>query len=350
MPEDNLPLVQIQLPDPSVSVSPLFKQVLAEIPELNKKSAAIQKTNIDELNEDDITELNKKMRELSTYNKKFKAVDKAIKDAYDTPRDKIRNWYHEQLNAAGFDDFQENIKKNKQLRRDVLANRINKRWEELETTFNGSLEAYPKIKEIAPQLASFTNFRVRHPKLISGSKTKKVTDKIRAQVTNEIADYANAIADIEANTSHLLPPYQRKLLSAYIENPTPETLLNQTRQLIAQQQTDLKLQEEQKKRQAELAKQQANTQQKPTTQPTTPPVTPLTQATQPTAPADDYTWLINYIYSIPHGRDIHNNDRVKANVLYDMYNKINIKGTIWNKKIGLNASRMIALTRYILSL
>lgn len=350
---DNLPLISIQLPNASISTSPLFKQVLAQIPELNKKSEEVQAADINDLSEDDITELNKKMRELSGYNRKFEAVDKAIKQAYDTPRDQVRQWYKQQLTQAGFDEFQLNIKRNKQLKRDIIANRENKRWAELETTFNGALEAFPKIKQLAPQLANFNNFRVRHPKLVSGAKTKKITDKTRAEVTNEIADYANALTDIEANSSHLLAPYQQRLLSAYTENPTPETLLNQTRQLLAQQQTDLKMQEEQKKRQEELAKQRAAAQQagKPAPQPTTPQPSPLAQAqaTQP-KPVDDYTWLINYIYKLPNGRNIHNNDRVKANVLYDMYNKITVKGSIWNEKIGLNASKMIQLTRYIINL
>lgn len=348
MANENLPLIQVQLPNAKVQTSALFKQVLAQIPELNRKSAEIQKTDINDLNEDDITELNKQMRELSTYNKKFKGVEKAIKDAYNTPRDQVLNWYHEQLNSAGFDEFELNIKKNKQLKRDVIANRANKRWSELEATFNGALEAFPKIKELAPQLADFNNFRVRHPKLVSGAKTKKINDKTRAEVTNEIADYANALADIEANPSHLLAPYQRKLLSAYIENPAPETLLNQTRQLLAQQQTDLKMQEEQKKQQEALKKQQAN-QAQTVAQPVKPTASPLTQP-KPQTPVDDHTWLINYIYSLPNGRNIHNNDKVKANVLYDMYNKITTKGTIWNQHIGVNASKIIAITRYVLSL
>lgn len=332
-------LLTIQLPDAKLEVSPTFKKVLQKIPELNKQSEAIQAVNLDEIDEDQITELNKKMRDVSQYDKKFKQVQKAIKDSYNQPRDQVLNWFNTQLKSAGYDDFEDNIAKNKQLKRDVIANRANKRWKELEATFKATLEAYPLVAQIAPKLADFTTFRVRHPKLVSGAKTRKINDKTRAEVTNTIAEYNNSLQDIQANASHLHPAYQRRLLEAYVNDPTPTTLMNQTRLILKQQQTDEQMQKQIDAQNAAKAKQAINQ--------TT--VTPPLQSTQQPV-QNDYSWLINYIYTFPNGRNVHTSNAVKANVIYDLYHKFNIKDSIWYSHVKGNPDNLVALTRTIINL
>lgn len=343
-------LVQVTLPKGNITVSPEFQRVLDEIPKYNAKSLSVQQADIKTLDEDDITELNKAMKDVTSFDKNIRNVDKAIKDTFDTPKKQMLNWFHAKLDAAGYDELKANVTRNKQVKRDVIANRANERWSELEETFNGAIDASPKIKQLAPALADFNNFRVRHPKLVSGAKNKKINDKIRSQVIHEVSDYANALEDIEANASHLLPPYQQKLLEAYVNSPSTDTLLSQTRILLSQQQAALRLQEEQK-RQAELAKQQqANRPQQPISQPSPAPIQPTLQPQKVIKPQEDMTWLLNFIYTLPHGRDVHNNDNVKANVLYYMYHHLNDQGNLWNEHVGMNAEKIIQVTHYILSL
>lgn len=348
--ENQNPLIQITVPNANIQQSTRFEEVLAQIPELNKESEKIQTTDIKKLDEDQITQLNKKMRVVSGYKRDMNSVRKAIKDSYNKPRDMVLNWFDSKLSAAGFDKLEANINKNKQLSRDVLANRANERWQELEATFNATLEAYPLIKEMAPQLADFNQFRVRHPKLVSGAKNKKITDKVRGEVANEIATYNNGLQDIKANAAKLAPSYQTALLQAFADNPTPETILTQTRYLIDRQNADIKAQEALKKQQEEAAKRQQtqSAQAQPTNQTTTP--TQPTPKLQPTQQGPDYTWLIQYIQTMPNGNKIHNNNRVKANVLYNLYNNIANRNSIWYKKVGTDADNVIAITKYILSL
>lgn len=348
--ENQNPLIQITVPNANIQQSTRFEEVLAQIPELNKESEAIQATDIKKLDEDQITQLNKKMRVVSGYKRDMNAVRKAIKDSYNKPRDMVLNWFDSKLSAAGFDELETNINKNKQLSRDVLANRANERWQELEATFNATLEAYPLIKEMAPQLADFTQFRVRHPKLVSGAKNKKITDKVRGEVANEIAAYNNGLQDIKANAAKLAPSYQTTLLQAFADNPTSETILTQTRYLVDRQNADIKAREALKKQQEEAAKrQQTQSAQAQSTSQTTAPTQP-TPKLQPTQQGPDYTWLIQYIQTMPNGNKIHNNNRVKANVLYNLYNNISNRNSIWYKKVGTDADNVIAITKYIISL
>lgn len=331
----------IQVPSAKLEVSPAFKQVLKKIPELNEQSAKIQAVDLNEIDEDQITELNKQMRDVSQYDKKFKDVQKAIRDSYNKPRDQVLNWFNTQLESAGYDDFEKNIAKNKQLKRDVIANRANKRWKELETTFKATLQAYPLIGQMAPKLANFATFRVRNPKLVSGAKTRKINDKTRAAVTNTIAEYNNSLQDIQANASNLHPAYQRRLLEAYVNDPTPATLMNQTRLLLKQQETDEQLQKQIDAQKANKAKQ--------TVQQASQTINPSLRSAQKPA-AQDFNWLINYIYTFPNGRNVHTNDAVKANVIYDLYHKFTIKDSIWYPHVKGNPSKLVALTKMIINL
>lgn len=330
----------IQVPSAKLEVSPAFKRVLKKIPELNEQSAKIQAVDLNEIDEDQITELNKQMRDVSKYDKKFKDVQKAIRDSYNKPRNQVLNWFNTQLESAGYDDFEKNIAKNKQLRRDVIANRANKRWQELETTFKATLQAYPIVAQMAPKLADFTTFRVRNPKLVSGAKTRKINDKARATVTNTIAEYSNALKDIQDNASNLKPPYQRRLLEAYVNDPTPTTLMNQTRIIRKQQAADEAMQKQLDAQKAAQAKQAL---QHPT------PTQPTLRSQQRPA-SQDYSWLLNYIATFPNGRNVHDSDAVKANVIYDLYHKFTVKNSVWYPHVKGDPSKLVALTKIIVNL
>lgn len=330
----------IQVPSAKLEVSPAFKRVLKKIPELNEQSAKIQAVNLDEIDEDQITELNKQMRDVSQFDKKFKDVQKAIRDSYNTPRDQVLNWFNTQLESAGYDVFEKNIARNKQLRRDVIANRANKRWQELETTFKATLQAYPLVAQMAPKLADFTTFRVRNPKLVSGAKTRKINDKTRAVVTNTIAEYSNALKDIQENASGLKPPYQRRLLEAYVNDPNPTTLMNQTRIISKQQAADEAMQKQ-------LAAQKAAQAKQAVKQPT--PAQPVLRSQQRPA-SQDYSWLLNYIATFPNGRNVHDSDAVKANVIYDLYHKFTVKSSVWYPHVKGDPSKLVALTKIIVNL
>lgn len=344
-------IFSITVPKATITESPLFNQVLSQIPKLNAKARSLQEKDINELDDDEVTELTREMNDLSKYDKKFKEVEKAIRKKFNEPRDLIVNEYKERLEKAGFDEFEQNIKKNKQLKRDILANRANKRWAELKTTFDATLQAYPIIQEMAPDLTDFNKFRVRHLKLISGAKTRKVNDKTRSVVTNELYQYSQNLTEIKRNSNELLPPYQKMILNAFINEPTSDNLMAQFSVIKQKQTADLKAQElakkqaeEAKKHQEELAKQRQN---QPTAQPKPQPIVNHTPV-QSNIP--NYTWLTNYIYSLPKARDIHNNDVAKAFVLHDLYTNITNRNSVWYKNIGPSSRKLIAITRYILDL
>lgn len=358
------PLVQVTVPKPQIKTSVTFQQVLAQIPPIISEAKKLLNTNIEDLDKDggeEVKLVNQKIREVNKYSKNIKEAEKEIRKRFNEPRDYVISQFRDRLEQAGFNELEDYTKQTKQLKRDIVNHRVNKRWDELKTTFDAALQAFPlimnfdehnpELTQVAQRLGDYARFRTLHPKLISGAQAKKVTDKTRSVVTNELAQYSSALTRIKQNDEKLLAPYQKHVLEVYVNEPTPDTLMDAINQMVAKQHADYLAHQaavEAKKK----AAQQAQTKPQATSQPQakTIPTAQKQPTKQPTSTTPDYQWLADIIYSNKNFHNIHNNNKAKANLLYSMYNAINDRNSIWYKHIGLNADQMIAATKYILSL
>lgn len=333
--QNNTPMVSVKVDSTTVSTSDTFRRVLKQIPVIVAQAKQLENVDIDQLDEDQISSLTKKFRDVQHFANQIENSKRDMRRYFNGIRDSYTKQLDEYLNAASYDQLKSASNKIKQLKRDIRANRINKRWEQLFSTFEANINLYPIIITMAPKLANYDHFRTTHPKWVSGAKNKPVNDKLRSKLNNLMKQWATSLQRISDNTDQLMKPYQEELLKSFIEDPTVENLLAQTTRLQNKQQADLQAQQD--------------AQNNPTMPVQTAPTT--NSNTQEVSADTQYKWLIDYIFSKQQTKNIHTSNRAKANVLYDLYNSITKPNNIWSKHLNIkNPDKVIACTKYILNL
>lgn len=260
MPEtENNQLVVFNTIQTDMQPTPNFAQLQKEIPLVVNKGK--QLLSIADNEDVDEAEFDRVTNELKPIQQKKKQVDneiKAIRKKFNDARDLKVNQLKKALNDVGFDELDTIDKEIKNRKKLILNKREQQRWDELEKEFNETLEtSYPSLKEKVPSF-SFTMFYNANPKLISGAKSRKVTDKVKSKVADYIDKFAKDIQTIESLES----PYEDKLIRTYLTTEDITETIQAEKQFKKQAEDDAKRKQEEIERQKRKIEEENKKQEK----------------------------------------------------------------------------------------
>lgn len=219
------------------------------------KLVDIQTIDIGHVDEERLMETIDELSQAQTLTKNVTQIRTALRKYLNNRRDNILKQFDDILEKARYNELSNYDAKAKQLKKDLSSYRINQRWAKLQETFDLNIKQYPMITKIAPQLADFNMFRLRHPKLVTGAKNFKITDKQIGLINNELFMVNDCIKDLSENEVHLKSEYQLAILNAFVQQPTKETYLELKNNYLIRQQEEQKLANEAKKQIKEPVKQ-----------------------------------------------------------------------------------------------
>lgn len=371
--ELNNEIMQLDVGKPQLQLNNEFQEVLSHIPEVVKESKDVLAIDIDDLDDKKVNELDKKLREITSFNRKIENGRKDLRSYLNNYRDSITDVFDERLSQSGYDQVPDLAAQVRQRKNDIKTHRINKRWDDLQSTFEKNIAIYPKMFDTYPDLKDFSTFKLHHDDLVSGAKTKKITEKTRAEINKEIGQWSNLLNTIEENAWGLNETNFNSLLKSFIANPTKYA--NDSMQLLnnaqfmkdeqnkqAAQLAELKKQQEQakleaaKKAQAQAqeasSKPEQNVQAKPAEQPKVNNYGPqLNQVSaQPVEKFhSEFEALNDYIASDPRFRGISGNNRIKCRLLFYYFQEAG-KSTDLTKVIGQNPDEVVKSIKHILDM
>lgn len=258
-----------------------FQETLQKIPghviRANQLLAEYRKDPSEFVQKTDEAQLDEDLKEINSIVRFSNSIDKSrteIRRYFHDIRDQAIGELDKRLEEAQFDELKEAHTDIKQLKRDMQHQRISDRWKELEPVFHGSIQHYLIFEELAPELLDFSKFRLIHSKLVSGAKSKPITEKIRREVTSIVSEWNTALEMIKANQWGLDSTKQFELLNAFKAEPSISLVNEQGPRFKQQQDAEIerkrqeterrkkqeeqakKAREERKKREEELRKQQ----------------------------------------------------------------------------------------------
>lgn len=368
-------LVSINVQPAIVQTSPDFQQRLKSIKDLAAKSKSdnddfeksLQDPNA-ELNEEALAYNEEQQKEAMSFIKESMNGRKKISVAFNTKRDEMVSYYDKLLEDSGFSRLVDEQNRSKKFKKDALAHRVNKRWEELKQTFDANLTLYPQIVQDTPNLARFSTFRLNHPKLVTGAKAFKVTDRIRGVVNNELNLYATTIENIKANPYNLSEHNVIEMLRQF-ENRPDQSLINgwalsfqqkekAEEQRRIEQERIAKIQKEnqqkllEKQQQDALKAKDADTkkpEEKVASTATTANASVTTPVTQPIIESKDpYAWVADY--ALPNRRfsSFKTNELQKIDLIGDLIAQMQDKNSPVMKNIN-SPKEMTDLLKYVLN-
>lgn len=233
-----------------------FKETLALIPGHVGRAnqlLADYRTNpskfVEETDEDDLDDDLKEINEIVKFSNSIDKSRTEIRRYFNSIRDQAVDVLDQRLDEAQFDELKDAHNDIKQLKKDMRAQRISDRWRELEPVFSGSIQHYDLIETLAPELLDFSRFRLLHSKMVSGAKTKGITDTVKREVSQVINEWNTALELIQANQWGLNPNKQFSLLNAFKSDPSISLVNEQGPQFKQQQDA-----EAERQRQQELAR------------------------------------------------------------------------------------------------
>lgn len=258
--QNNLPALpaELNLTGDQLSFSNNFKQTISQIGEaVNHAKNLVSVQTVDALNEDSLETTISDLQTAQRLARDIRSKRQALKKYLKGREDNILNQFDEVLNQAGFDELEGYNAKAKQLKKDLSSYRINKRWEELSSTFKANLDNYPLIHELAPKLEDFYLFKMRHPKLVNGSKSYKLGEKQMKAINADLYTINECLTDLKDNQIGLAPGYQNSILNAFIQKPEKDYYFQIKNDAFVQMQEAIKRQKEEQ----EQARKQAEFQQ-----------------------------------------------------------------------------------------
>lgn len=388
--EEITPLIRVVGDKQAIQLSAQFLEGLKPIRATVDRARELLNVDIATIEEDELKEIQDELANGQKLASHIRESRQKTSQFFDSIKKTNLEFLDAELERFGYNELVEADRDTKKLKKDVSAHRINTRWEELRPTFESNVTQFENILRLAPELGDYSRFRVRHPKLITGAKAFKVSDKIRGIVNEEMFRIHTELKRIEENPSELTPHYQGELLKDYKQDPQTTHLYaredyykNRLKADIEASERRLALQEKQRQEQeaAEAARLKALEAQgvgvedvkkaAPTVQPVQSvqaPVTPLpprqenpalqgqTMYSQndpfaQKAPVEDkFAWLAEYIFNDASLRDISTNKQTKVRLLHTMYVSFNNRNSIFSQKTAMKPEAVIELTEYILSL
>lgn len=233
---DNIAVLDISAG--TITINKTLIDTLNQLPDIIKKgNKLIKETDINDLDEDELTALNKQIQPIKKYESNIKKVRKAFADELKSYSTNILDQFDTMLSNTGFDQLPDITKNLRQLQNDYKENRANKRWDKLNVLFNAQLELYPEFKKYAPNtLGSFNHYRIHHPKLVSKNKNKKVNDETIKTLNDDLYQYHEDLQRLL--NSKLASTYYTRIIDQYVEEPTTSNMLNLIEQGLKQQTVD----------------------------------------------------------------------------------------------------------------
>lgn len=365
-------IMEVNMGKPQVTLNNEFQEVLAQIPDIVKRSEDILGIDIDQLEDKDINEVDKELRNITSFTRKIEKGRKDLRSYLNDRRDEITNIFDQRLNESGYDKVPDLSAKIRQRKNDIKTHRINQRWEELRSTFEQNIAIYPDMFNQYPDLQDFSSFKLHHDKLVSGAKTKKITDKTRGEINTEIGQWSNLLNTIQNNQWNLNPTNLNSLVQMFVQNPTKYAtdsmlLINNANMLQDEQEKEEALAEQIKQQQlakeAETKKQAELKAQQVQSQPQSAPVEPQPaqpkafqpQAPNPTKPVvkhhSEFEALNDFIASSPNFKNISQNNKVKCSLLFEYFVSLaKQNNTPLTKLIGTNPDDVVKAIKHILDM
>lgn len=244
--------------NPTISETSNFQMVLKEIPDRVKEANDMlteyrnnPKAFIDSVDEDDLDEKLKAMADVMVFVRGIDRSRKDVKKFINDFRDRVVDDIDQRLDNAQYGELERAQADIKQLKKDVDADRREMRWDEIKATFMANIERYPTIHQFAPELTDFSRFKILHPKLVSGAKTRKVKEADHTTVNETVYAWNTAIDLIKENSWGLTPQDQNQLLTMFKQSPGVELVQREGRQLKINADARQKAQEDAERRQKE---------------------------------------------------------------------------------------------------
>lgn len=234
-----------------------FQDKLGKMKHAVNQGAYLMSQPIDTESDDEIVELEENMKPVMAEKTNIDNYRKDLVTYLNKSKDAVLNFFDKTLDDAGYNDLETLKRELKSLKDTKLANRKLKRWAELEDTFNENLINYPNIQNYAPELTSFDLFKLRHPKIVTGSKTANIGTKQRKMVTDDLHEMNEVLELLVQNTNNLEPQFLNVLKTEVIKNPTKAAYFEALANVTELQRVELERRAEQKRlaEEAELARQ-----------------------------------------------------------------------------------------------
>lgn len=221
----------------TLKINQQFVDILAQAKDINERGEKLAKVDVNDIDEDEMKELNKQIKPISAYEKKFKDFRKYIKKQLQERDQVILDSLDKTLDDAGFDKLPETTKKLRQLKKDFQANRANQRWAQLQTVFQAQLETYPELAKYAPKtLGNFDYYRLHHSDLVSSAKTKPVTNDTIKELNQDLYNYHDDLQHLL--DSSLAQGYYKNIIEQYAAEPSTNKILSLIDSALAQQAQD----------------------------------------------------------------------------------------------------------------
>ena len=257
---EQLPAV-LTLNNNQLGVTGEFQRTLNQIEEaIDHAKNLVSVQTVDKLDEQSLEMTISDLQTAQALARTVNNTRKELKHYLKNRSDQILAQYDALLAKANFDELEKYNAQAKQLKKDLSAYRINQRWAQLKETFNANLVNYPLIHQLAPQLESFTLFRLRHPKLVTGAKNYKIGDKQISAINHDLYNINHCLQDLKDNAVGLTPEYQFSILQSFIKKPEKDYYLEIKDEALVQQKQAIERQKalaKQRQQQLELQKMQA---------------------------------------------------------------------------------------------
>ena len=218
-----------------------FQQLKNDIPIVRDEAKRLlDRVNDEDIDEKDFDLIMKRLNLVTKGTKKIQDEMKKLRAFYNEQRDLKQNQILNALNEVGYDELSDIVNDINNTKKLIIENRKNERWNELENEFNKVLDnTYPSLKEDVPTF-TFQTFRNNHSKMVSGAKSRKITKKDLAEVTDYISKYAKDIQSIKALDSE----FESKLIRSYVMSEDLSATIEDEKRFKEEQERERKRKEE----------------------------------------------------------------------------------------------------------
>lgn len=283
----------ISINNDTLSITPDFQTLLNKInTTVQHASNLVTVQTVDKLDENSLMATINDLSDAQKLAKVVISTRRDLKRYLKSKEDIVLKQFDDKVDQAHYKELSNLNAKAKDLKKDLSAYRINKRWKSLETIFNKNIQNYPIIHTLAPSLENFDIFRIRHPKLVTGAKSWKLGDKQIGIINQDLYDINECLTDLQTNELHLEPTYQNIILQNFVKNPTKDNYYKIKSDITIQRQNDIKL--------------------------ASAPVISKPKVNTLSLQDKSRKWLADYVSVNYKYRDISNNDDTKVKLIYDL--------------------------------
>lgn len=212
---------------------------------------------IEETNEEDIDALIKSLSDSLGLKKPFDESRQMIRKGVNQMRDQLVEYYDSILSSSGFGKLLEAEKDMKDMKRLLEERRKELRWEEIHEVFDSYFETArgQLLKQRFPRLTDFASFQNRYSKMVSGARTRNVTNADKNEVRQILGTYSDGADMLIQNPWGIGEPYYTQLIHQFEADPAFDTLNARGQAVKTQEIADAIA--TQKRKDAELARKKA---------------------------------------------------------------------------------------------